>query len=1268
MKGHEMDGTGGMESGGDNEPTQPEREDWGSLIREMSVDGPTVGQVAGVLADARDIGSSRAYDVVEQAIENGQLIEDDAEGLGSVRVREDEDRVPSNDGRESGQGEEPDSDGAGEERTDHHLNNDEPHPDASPATAGSWRDVDWSETNPRTWAPRQVAVDQWMCRKESKIPHTSLGDENTPTEPEQEESKAPYAPWTSRNAPVECSREEHDTPTTCAECDHSAGFKWGSDGSAEYVWSDHDEALDWADKHPNLSDDLVFIQREGDPFAFVDGDDVRCPETGDVHPAFAAILNHLGMTYADVSTSGTGIHAIYRGEIPIDGEGQAEFEIDDEPWGENDDAPTVEIYTNKHVCIATGNHVDRSGTEVHRWDPDALGAILEAHGIDGEDKVTHDTDRDLNLDDHTPTATSSDETTTDVRDVLAAVDRLKPSDLPLRTRQVGTDSTGWEKWDPSTYRQSSGGDSAHRPPRESVFHDHKTGKSFGVLALYAAEQKIISKPWDRLAGDDWWEAVESAREDGAPIPEYVSGQGDGEPVSALPLGLLDALSADERRRYARKRGLEWGDTETARERLSDDIMDVMSHEDDRIVDAPTSLGKTYTVATTRWGARKDVTGERPVVLLLPTTSARREAARYAEDYGGTFIVLRGRKELCSVCAGDHDPEAVEAAAERGEHRQLLTVDGEPVSDVIDRLCDGKKMAVSTVHDWVAENVDQDVTLPCEHDGQCEIKEQWDRYRDGPDEDDLDYWPLVIATHNFAYTPGLRHHNNLVIDELPDYRQNLSTDRVRRAVTAYLQEIDAPISTYETLVALARTDDLAGSSQSEWDALESDLDTDPGRDWYLETDDAHALAPALARAIYYGEPRANDRYMGKTRHEPPRLDGEAGDEDAWNAVWLSVVLDGENEVEVVRSVPDMTASRSVVGLDAHPSEPVWQANTLPHINSRKVLNDTERTLWRRYERGLRVVQVGDAVRPLSNDDRAEEWLNGDKLGLLISHLREEYDLNTAITTNQVRDNLEEIMEEAGVSEPELMHYGIERSNNSFAGEEVGFVNGCMDPGDDYVLNLLAELDLEAEAEMTRNDDGELVRAHGRGFVGPDADAAAEILASVRENHVAQAVGRYARNPDDPNDTATVFCRTAALPEDLTDVVVPGVTWCPTELQSDIIRTLRESADGVTTREIADAVDCSKEHARKTLKRLVNDGTAYAVEGGPNGASVYSADGSPPPAEGLVDIDEPPTGASRDTSTWSLAIQSSTRDYTATDSASAAEEPNEWDWASASPPPE
>jgi len=165
----------------------------------------------------------------------------------------------------------------------------------------TWEDAAFADVKPGVYPVEMVGYDGWMTHKGDKLP---------------------YAPWTDPDAPAPCSK--HDT--TADECDCSARYKWG--------WELNRRPFEKA--HMALDDDrldgLVFIQTEADLFVFVDGDDVRCPETGDVHPAFIALLEHFGLTYADVSTSGTGVHAIYRGDLPAD-ETVATWQIDTEPWG-----------------------------------------------------------------------------------------------------------------------------------------------------------------------------------------------------------------------------------------------------------------------------------------------------------------------------------------------------------------------------------------------------------------------------------------------------------------------------------------------------------------------------------------------------------------------------------------------------------------------------------------------------------------------------------------------------------------------------------------------------------------------------------------------------------------------------------------------------------------------------------------------------------------------------------------------------------------------
>jgi len=1040
------------------------------------------------------------------------------------------------------------------------------------------------------------------------------------------------------------------------------------------VYADVENAMSWSTPEcwrsaekarmacadPRLEGPGIVLQHEDDPYAdwadpfyIVDYDDIRDPKTGAVHPVVADHVDEAD-SYADVSTSGTGIHIIAQGQLPDDVKTIQTALPDHDAFPDAE----IEVYDGKRYVAMTGHHV--VGTPNEATDSQAFLEGLVNEFVTETERKTPRPDAEEWEPEYDDEDLADIKETEDLQAIVDAIQHVRPRDIRLKSKHTEERADGTLSFDPSWEHSKSGTRLGWDPDVGWIYRRGDVG--LDALQVVALEERLIHSPHEYPEGEDWWDAVEALRDRGAHIPDLKTDrvdEGDDDlhpllelaierdasvdpaPVSALPLTQLDALSPQDRRRAARKRGLNWPATDAARDDLFETVKEVIEHEDDRVVDAPTALGKTHTVSSTRWGAFPEVTGERPVVRLLETTDARDEAIEVANEHGGQYHVLLGRREACPVAGGDHDPREVH---ECDEDRQPLTVDGEPASAVIDRLCEHKRLPFSVAHQFVAEHNDQGGALPCGGDS-CHGVRQWKTYREGPS-GDLEYWPLVIATHNFAYAPGLRMANNIVVDEQPDYRQELSTERVRRAVGAYLREIDAPAQTWEALVSLSRHDGYHGDAAAERDALDDALTEDPDREWYFEEPDAHVLAPALARAVFRAESRTADRRVGKTVHEPPRLEAGARDEDTWNREWVTVVLDEANDVRQVRVVPDFSSARSLVGLDAHPAAPVWQANTVPWITTRNVLESEQRRLWRRYERGLRVVQVGNATRPLSGE-KAQEWLAEDQLRALLDHLREEYgaDFRTAITTAQVEDQLEALLTEAGVADPELMHFGNEKSRNDFGGEPVGLVNGCMDPGDGYVLDLLAELELDAEPETAVTDNGEQYRAKGRGFEGDDADSADAVLASVRENHIAQAAGRYAREPGESETTATVYVRTDAAPPGFVDVQTPGVEWTFTELQRDIIAELRDATGALTTREIANAVDCSKEHVRQTLTRLreETDGdppVQLLEDVGPEGATLYAENGLP--NSGVVSTNESPTAAYGTTSTWSLAIRQPTPD--------------------------
>ncbi|WP_336365303.1 bifunctional DNA primase/polymerase [Halalkalicoccus salilacus] len=734
------------------------------------------------------------------------------------------------------------------------------------------------------------------------------------------------------------------------------------------------------------------------------------------------------------------------------------------------------------------------------------------------------------------------------------------------------------------------------------------------------------------------------------------GESERAPVSTVPFAYLETLNTTEARETARKRGLQWPTTDDVRERLSNAIHRNMRAEQTTVIRAPTSSGKSHAIATEPWLYRTNITGDAPVVQLAPTKDARDENVWRSKKAGVNCAVLMGRTDRCPIARGDHDP----SDDDRDDPETVITVGGVPASDWFEAQCGGKGLPFQLVHAAIDEQNDQDVDLPCVADGgECPAVSQWDGVpRDDDGNPTVD---VVHATHHFAYVPSIRAGTNVIFDEQPSaFSVDLHQSRIERAVRAYLLAIGAPVTSYWSLLSLAESDGYRDGEHQEREELEAAMkseDAQPDREWYIRENDAHALAPALTRAIYraarYEDPDANGRRTTTVLHAPPRFDADGssnGTAGGPGDSFLTIVLQASRVVSA-RNTPGLMSARSVIGLDAHPSRPLWQRNVHPDINTERIMNPLEHRLWRRFERGLTAVQVGDATYPRAGENAIDWDENDRKLPVLITAIRERFgdDFRTAITTKQIKDALGDRLRDAGIPEPETMHYGEETSNNSFAGESVGLVNGCMDPGDDYVINLLAELDLDAWPERVDPTDVDdptnalcaecygrtcqvcggtgLKRAKGRGFDGPDVDTAAEILASVRENRVAQAVGRYARNADDPDDSAIVFVRTNAVPDDLIDVRVNGVEWIPTGIQREIAHALADRPDGATAKGVADDIGCSTRHARATLAeferhdvverekgagpnpdrwRLTADTTLDVVDIGPN-----DADSSTPP---------------------------------------------------------
>jgi hypothetical protein len=823
---------------------------------------------------------------------------------------------------------------------------------SSDAVHEEWRGVDFSTVEADTYPPALLDREQWMGR---------LAD-----------AKRPFAPWGDRDHPE-------------ADDDKDARYKWGL--TENYV---DGETVGMAEADDRL-DGRIFIQRDSDPFAFVDGDDVRDPDTGAVHPEFVRILDALGTTYADVSTSGAGVHAYYEADLP-DGQGQAVFEIDTEPWGANDDPPTVEIYANKHVCVTTGEHVAGTPEDVHQWDSDAVKEILDEYdALKDTEPIDHDTDQNLNLGDHQPEATTSEESTTDARDIALAVDRLRPSDLSLRTRQVGTDATGWEQWDPSTYRTSSGNDSLHRPPSEAVFHDHKHGEAFGVLSLFAAEEGIISKPWDRLAGGDWWDAVDAAREAGAPIPEYDGPTADAEAkhTAVLPPAVRDLSTATSGWDWKHAARTDYTLTvDDARQRTTDAIADAYESYDQVLVEALPTMGKSY-------GAVKAAADTGEAVTIL-TGRGRKEQYQQFKDWAAEHDL-----DVYTLPAFTHDCDTA-----NGEHGEEWA---ETVRDWYHRGATPKEIHKS------AEYVTGE-PLPCQqYDGQrCPYASKWDF-----DPDDFD---VLIGHYAHAHKSKVTKSRTVVFDEFTDAYESTLT-AMQGAVSYWLSTVDAlPYDDYTDLLG-HRSDEQRRAEALAWFDQHG---VEPDETPVFDEPTAHADAPLAVYAILAGEGLGNG------------FERATFDDDA-----VTVFNRDSGAVTVLRP-PDLGYTSGIVALDGTPTKKMWELSLGERLTHRPVLQDGERTEYIREALNLNFVRSSDYIKSYNSPDHVAV----EKDATLLETIADEHGQAPAlITTSTAKAEYDD----AGVLDlvDDTKHYGDILGSNEFADTRLGAVIGSNHYGDGFI---------------------------------------------------------------------------------------------------------------------------------------------------------------------------------------------------------------------------
>ena len=119
---------------------------------------------------------------------------------------------------------------------------------------------------------------------------------------------------------------------------------------------------------PDGIDGIGFVFAADDPYVGVDFD--YCLDAGEVAPWAEAWLRSLGTTYAEISPSGRGIKAFYRGTLPPKGKADGRSK-----GGYGDGTGKIEAYHKSRFFTATGRSC--GAPTVEAANPEALAALVE---------------------------------------------------------------------------------------------------------------------------------------------------------------------------------------------------------------------------------------------------------------------------------------------------------------------------------------------------------------------------------------------------------------------------------------------------------------------------------------------------------------------------------------------------------------------------------------------------------------------------------------------------------------------------------------------------------------------------------------------------------------------------------------------------------------------------------------------------------------------------------------------------------------------------
>jgi hypothetical protein len=770
--------------------------------------------------------------------------------------------------------------------------------------------------------------------------------------------------------------------------------------------------------------------------------------------------------------------------------------------------------------------------------------LLEQETSD-EPEPKSDGFEDFDADEYTPTATHSNETTSDARDVYAGLNDLNAQRVADRTivhrwNDDASTSDGHRAFHPSWGPNCNG--TANIVNRQ-IWQDTGSGGYGGpvVMALIDLGELNPQKASPRQArGELFGKGVDHLRELGFDLPEYTGPTGQGEHVAVLPNAPIERAQSGLGATWDWRGKTTTLTTDDVRERTHDAIASAYERGDRVLIDAIMSAGKTYGSIK---AARQ--TGE-PVTFL--TGRGRDEqyeqVQEWCDERGLTSLVLPTISD-CDTYSGRYE----------GEHEHA-----EQQKKIVRRWYD-KGATGKDIHMHAEEELGHPLVCQGPAGARCTYKVKWEALE--PEEYDV-----LIGHYNHAHVQSVVKSRTLVIDEFPDdtYISQFG-DGLASAVTTFLkrhEHVEELPDDYADLMD-ARSDDARRA-----DALSWFLDRDVDRDGTLAFEQGgHANAPIATFTLLAAA--ENDLGNGFEYAElPGHYGGKGGDGIG--------VYDREKGHVHLLTPPDIRYSSGTVALDGTPVPDMWDLVLGENLNHRQVLTDGERAEYITESQNLDIVRTTEYVKP--GGLAKNVYLEEDRA--LLTGIADRHGENPdLITTKTAEEEYER--DENGILEAvnEREHHGNIKGSNKFADSRLGAVLYSRHFGDGYV-------------QLWGAFAGERVeRGEGRGVDLEYSGIGEAIHQHMTHHETMQAVMRFGRD----GKGATVYVHTNTLPD---WVPVAGEGRVP-RVWSDGMKQILEAAndyDQWRTSDLADhpVVEIGERQIRGHLHTLADRGLlTVRVEG-------------------------------------------------------------------------